>query len=175
MSEEAESGSWVRLQAVKVDIGGGWQVALAWSKATAIRDLKDPEGWIPIADGVEGISASDEESTKLKCNPRKDRQLERWLILQETQPYSWEIWHEGSSKRVEPSSSLAQNRGWDRDKIADRCAGSFQIVNYCGRAFLGPKGDTPPLPRLDFADRRSRHPQRLTPNNKLPDDGCCTH
>lgn len=150
VSEEAESGSWVRLQAVKVDIGGGWQVALAWSKATAIRDLKDPEGWIPIADGVEGISASDEESTKLKCNPRKDRQLERWLILQETQPYSWEIWHEGSSKRVEPSSSLAQNRGWDRDKIADRCAGSFQIVNYCGRAFLGPKGDTPPLPRLDF-------------------------
>jgi len=140
------------LNAIRVEIGEGWVVALASEKAMqAIRDLKKNKGvWEELAHGVMGVACGSEEAP-IEWHRSEDRRLGRWLVLQETQRYFWEVWHKDAEFEIEAHSSLQKQSNWVL-AWGDRCSGSFRVVNHCGRAFLGPKGgkDGRSLPRLDF-------------------------
>ena len=139
------------LNAIRVEIGDGWVVALASEKAKEICDLKKHPGWVELAHGVKGVACVSEEAP-IEWHRNEDRRLGRWLVLHETKGYFWEIWKKDEGSHIEEDSSLQRGRNWERDRNEDRCSGSFRVINHCGRAFLGPKGelDGRALPRLDF-------------------------
>ena len=141
----------IGLNAILVEIGDGWVVALASERAKEICDLKKHLGWVELTHGVKGVASGSEEAP-IEWHRTEDRRLGRWLVLHETKGYFWEIWKKNESSRIEEHSSLQRGRNWERDRNEDRCSGSFRVVNHCGRAFLGPKGseDGRSLPRLDF-------------------------
>ena len=153
MSDGAQMVKGMGLNAIRVEVGDGWVVALASEKAMlAIRDLqKKMDGWLELAHGVKGV-ASDLEDEPIEWHRSEDRRLGRWLVLHETKRYVWEVWHEDSKPGIEAHSSLERQSNWVLAWGGDRCSGSFRVVNHCGRAFLGPKGevDGRALPRLDF-------------------------
>ena len=122
-----------------------------FEKAKEICDLKKHPGWVELAHGVKGVACVSEEAS-IEWHRNEDRRLGRWLVLHETKGYFWEIWKKDESSHIEEDSSLQRGRNWERDRNEDRCSGSFRVVNHCGRAFLGPKGevDGRALPRLDF-------------------------
>ncbi len=134
-------GEPIKLEAVAVEIGGGWFAAIGWGYSKKVKDLQklvspeDPSN--KKGDGVWGVDATSGDAPIL-LDLAEDRKWGRWLILQETQPYDWEIWCT-PAKQTEVLSPLSGKKGWRENKIADRCSGSFQIVNYCGRATLAPK------------------------------------
>jgi predicted component of viral defense system (DUF524 family) len=151
MSDGAQMVKGMGLNAILVEIGDGWVVALASERAKEIRDLKKFDSWVELTHGVKGVASGSEEAP-IEWHRTEDRRLGRWLVLHETKGYFWEIWKKDESSHIEEHSSLQRGRNWERDRNEDRCSGSFRVVNHCGRAFLGPKGgeDGCSLPRLDF-------------------------
>jgi predicted component of viral defense system (DUF524 family) len=152
MSDGAQMVKGMGLNAIRVEIGDGWVVALASEKAMqSIRDLKKYDGWLELTHGVKGV-LSDLEDDPIEWHRSEDRRLGRWLVLQETKRYVWEVWHKDSKPGNKAHSSLERQSNWVLAWGGDRCSGSFRVVNHCGRAFLGPKGaeDERSLPRLDF-------------------------
>jgi hypothetical protein len=127
-------------------------VALASDQAAEITDLRKSTGWQSLEHGLEGVLGADPQESPIEWNRHEDRRLGRWLVLHETKKYFWEIWNKDKRSEVTEHSSLQRARNWSRDRNAERCSGSFRVVNHCGRAFLGPKGelDGRELPRLDF-------------------------
>jgi predicted component of viral defense system (DUF524 family) len=151
MSDGAQMVKGMGLNAILVEIGDGWVVALASERAKEIRDLKKFDSWVELTHGMKGVASGSEEAP-IEWHRTEDRRLGRWLVLHETKGYFWEIWKKNESSHIEEHSSLQRGRNWERDRNEDRCSGSFRVVNHCGRAFLGPKGgeDGRSLPRLDF-------------------------
>ena len=50
------------LNAIRVEIGDGWVVALASERAKEICDLKKHPGWVELAHGVKGVACVSEEA-----------------------------------------------------------------------------------------------------------------
>ncbi len=142
----------IGLRAIRVEIGDGWVVALASDQAEEITDLRKFTKWQSFEHCLEGLLDEGPQESPIEWNRHEDRRLGRWLVLHETKKYFWEIWHKDKRSEITEHSSLQRARNWSRDRNADRCSGSFRVVNHCGRAFLGPKGevDGRALPRLDF-------------------------
>ena len=142
----------IGLRAIQVEIGRGWVVALASNQAEEITDLRKFTGWNSLDHGLVGVLDAGPKESPIEWHRNEDRRLGRWLVLHETKKYFWEIWNKDKRSEITEHSSLQRARNWSRDRNADRCSGSFRVVNHCGRAFLGPKGevDGSAFPRLDF-------------------------
>jgi predicted component of viral defense system (DUF524 family) len=142
----------IGLKAIRVEIGNGWVVALASDQAEEITDLRESTRWKSLDHGLAGLLDSGSQESPIEWNRHEDRRLGRWLVLHETKKYFWEIWHKNPQSKITEHSSLQRAKNWSRDRNDNRCSGSFRVVNHCGRAFLGPKGELAGrgFPRLDF-------------------------
>lgn len=138
------------LKAIRVEVGAGWNVAIAAQNAAGVGDLKNGTSWEYLGDRVFGITDT-ENNDAILCEPTaSDKRWGRWLILQETKEYRWEIWNETAAINygIKPLSGLVGHKGWKPNYFSDRCAGTFQLVNFCGRAFLA--SESHPDCRLEF-------------------------